>query len=175
MEVDVQVQGVPEALHEGDGPALTAGHAPLPPSATAQRREDGPQKEIQHGARELGVVGEPVAEREREREHPLADRDLREHALHQMGGRVAHAPAPQVGQKPRPLHEKATTRSRPQSSQRTRTRTRTKPWARMPQRRKPRSSAASAARGAALGTSAQTPVALAGCLPTGRRRKGGGP
>jgi len=42
------------------------------------------------------------------------------------------------GQKPRPLHEKAATRSRPQPSQCTRT----KPWARTPQRRKARSSRA---------------------------------
>jgi len=36
------------------------------------------------------------------------------------------------GQKPRPLHEKATTASRLQAGQRTRT----KPWARMPHSRK---------------------------------------
>jgi hypothetical protein len=41
VEVNVEVQGVAEALHEGDGAALPTAHAPLAPRATAEA--DGAQ------------------------------------------------------------------------------------------------------------------------------------
>jgi hypothetical protein len=90
--VDVHVEGVSEALHEGDGPALASGDAPLHPRPTPERAEDRAHEDAQDGAREWGVVGEAVAQREGQREHPLPHRDLGQDPVHQVRGRVGHAP-----------------------------------------------------------------------------------
>lgn len=93
VEVDVQVEGVTEALHDGDRAALTACHAPLLARPTPQRSDNRAHEDAQDGAREWGVVGEAVAEREGKREHPLPHRDLGHDPVHQVRGRICHAPA----------------------------------------------------------------------------------
>ena len=45
VEVDVQVQRVAEALHEGDRAALAADHAPLPARTSAEGCEDSPHED----------------------------------------------------------------------------------------------------------------------------------
>ncbi len=50
-------------------------------------------EEVQNFAEKLGVVGEAVAERAREREDPLAHRRLGKHAIDEVSGGVGHAPA----------------------------------------------------------------------------------
>ena len=62
------------------------------PGPAAERREDGAHEETQDGARERGVVGEAIAEREGQREHPLPHGDLRQDPIHQVGGCVGHTP-----------------------------------------------------------------------------------
>jgi hypothetical protein len=52
VEVDVQVEGVAEALDEGDGAALASSHAPPPASPTPERGKDRAKEDPQHGARE---------------------------------------------------------------------------------------------------------------------------
>jgi len=69
--MDVQVQRVVEALHEGDGAALASGHALLPARPPAEGFEDRPHEDTQYGARGRSIVGESVAETEGQREHPL--------------------------------------------------------------------------------------------------------
>ena len=59
----------------------------------AQLGEKRPHEGAEHLARELRVVGAPVAERVRKREHPLPDRYLGQDAVHEMGRRVGHAAA----------------------------------------------------------------------------------
>jgi len=79
---------------------------------------------------------------------------------------------PQEGQKPRPLHEKATSRSVAQASQRTRT----KPWARIPQPRNARSSRSTnlgAGRSRARAC-ARSPRARPAPRRRGRSPRGGG-
>ncbi len=93
VEVDVQVQRVAEALHEGDRAALAADHAPLPARTSAEGGEDSPHEDTQHGARERSIVGKAVAQPERKREHPLSHGHLGEDAVYQVCGRVGHASA----------------------------------------------------------------------------------
>jgi hypothetical protein len=57
VEVDVEVEGVAEALHEGDGAALPAAHAPLPAGAAAERGEDGADEEAEDGRHEARIGG----------------------------------------------------------------------------------------------------------------------
>jgi hypothetical protein len=93
VEVDVQVEGVAEALHEGDRTALAADYPPLLERPPSQRGEDRPNEDAQYRTRERRVVSEPVAEREGQREHPLPDGGLWQHTVHQVSGRIGHAPA----------------------------------------------------------------------------------
>jgi len=91
VEVDVQVQRVAEALHEGDGSAMPARDRPLLPGAAPQRREDAAHEDVEHVAHERRVVGKPVAERKGQREHPLPHRHLGQHAIDEMRSGVGHA------------------------------------------------------------------------------------
>jgi hypothetical protein len=75
VEVYVQVEGVAEALDEGDRAALAAGNPP-PARPPAAGGEDRSHEDSQHGTRERSIAGEAVAEAERQREHPLSDRNL---------------------------------------------------------------------------------------------------
>jgi len=100
VEVHVQVEGVAESLHEGDGAALRAGHVPLFARSATQGCEDRTHEDCEHGARERGVVGEAVAKGEREREHPLPDGHLREDPIDQVRRRVRHAVASARGTEP---------------------------------------------------------------------------
>ena len=88
-----RLRASPKRCTKVTAPHWPRADAPLLARATPQRREDRAHEDAQHGARERRVVGEAVAEGERQREHPLADRDLGQHAVHQVRGRVGHAPA----------------------------------------------------------------------------------
>ena len=57
VEVQVQVERVSEALHEGDRAALTAGDVPLPASSASQRCEDGADEDAEYSTREPRVIG----------------------------------------------------------------------------------------------------------------------
>lgn len=91
VEVDVQIERRAEALDEADGAALLRANAPLPPRAPAQLREQGPDEGAQHLAREPRVVGAAVTEWVGQREHPLTDRHLRQHAIDEVSRRICHA------------------------------------------------------------------------------------
>ena len=93
MEMQVQVQRRAEALEESDRAALLGAHAPVPPNAPPQLREERAQEGAEHFARELAVVSAAVAKRVREREHPLPDRHRGEHAEGEVRRGVRHATA----------------------------------------------------------------------------------
>ena len=59
----------------------------------AQRREDAAHEDVEHGLHERGVVGKPVAQREGQREHPLAHGGGGQHAIDEVRGGVGHAAA----------------------------------------------------------------------------------
>ena len=84
--MEVQVEGVAKALHEGDGAALASRDVPLPAGAASQRNEDRADEDAEHGARETGVVGEPVAQREGKREHPLSDGHAGQRSVRRVRG-----------------------------------------------------------------------------------------
>ena len=52
-----------------------------------------PHEHPQHGAAEAVIVGQPIAQPEWERQDPLANRQAAEHAVDQVRGALAHAPA----------------------------------------------------------------------------------
>lgn len=61
VEVDVEVQRIAEALHEGDGAALRADEAPVVPGPAAQGGKHGADEDPKHVLHQGRVVGEPVA------------------------------------------------------------------------------------------------------------------
>ncbi len=107
VEVEVQIQRVAEALHEGDGAALAAREPPLLSRSAPERGEDRAHEDGEDQARKARVVGEAVAERKGQREHPLAHGHLGQHAVDEMGGRVGHAPAATGGAEAAPLAGKS--------------------------------------------------------------------
>ncbi len=58
-----------------------------------QQPEQRPHEHPQHGAAEAVVVGQPIAQPDGERQDPLANRQAAEHAVDQVRGALAHAPA----------------------------------------------------------------------------------
>ena len=94
VEVDVQVQGITEALHERHCTALHSWHLLVFPRSPTQGGKDRAHEDAQHLRGERCIVSHAEAQRERQREDPLPDRDLRKHAIHEPGGGVGHAAAP---------------------------------------------------------------------------------
>ena len=80
-----------QALDEGGGATLLRASTPLPSRASAQLGEQRADEGTEHFAREPAVIGAAVAERIGEREHPLPDGHLGEHAIDEVGGNVCHA------------------------------------------------------------------------------------
>ncbi len=93
VEVDVPIQRVAEALHEGDGASLGASDAPMAVRPSAQGGKHGAHEDPEHVPRKGCVVGEPVAKLPRKGEDPLAGGDLGEDPVEQMRGGVGHAAA----------------------------------------------------------------------------------
>lgn len=56
-----------------------------------KRCEDCAHTRCQNGRRQPAVVRQAIAPRERQREHPLAERHLRQHAIDQMRISAGHA------------------------------------------------------------------------------------
>jgi hypothetical protein len=86
--VDVQVERGAEALNEGDRTALLRMNVPRSPLAATVLCEQRADERARHLARELRVVRTAVAERE----HPLPDRNLGQHAIDEMRCGVRDAP-----------------------------------------------------------------------------------
>ena len=103
MKMHVEIQGIAEALHEGDGAALRVAAASAQPRPPSQRAEHGAHEEAEHRTRERAVVGQAVAQREGQREHPLPNRRRRKDVIDQMRRRVRHAPPAARRTEPTPL------------------------------------------------------------------------
>ena len=93
MEMDVNVEGTAESLHEGHGPALPVADAALTAGSPAQRREDRAHEDLKDVPHQCRVIGQAVAQVDGKREDPLAHWDIREDPIDEMGGGVGHAPA----------------------------------------------------------------------------------
>jgi hypothetical protein len=108
--VDVQIHAASEALDHGHHPG------PVPADTTPVRPADVEVLEhqcvdAQHRACQPVVPREAIPQPIGQREHPLAHRHPRQDRLDQPGGLRGLRRPPQLGQKPRPLHEKGTRRS----------------------------------------------------------------
>lgn len=96
VEVDVEPQRAVAALDEGDGAHLRLVHAAqvqVPLRAPTQRARQRADERPEDVRAKLAVVGQCVAQRPRERAHPLPYRLLREHLVHQVRCDVRHPPA----------------------------------------------------------------------------------
>jgi hypothetical protein len=97
--MDVEVQRRPKSLDRRD--STTADAATL--GSPALERQQGTDEDSEHGATELVVPGERVAEAVRQREHPLADGKPAQHVVDQVRGEIGHAPPTARRAKPPPL------------------------------------------------------------------------
>ena len=89
--MNVGVQRRPAALNRRHRPA--AAPNPQHPRPALLETEQRAHEHPQHGAAETVVVGQPIAQPEWERQHPLAHRQAAEHAVDKVRGELAHAPA----------------------------------------------------------------------------------
>ncbi len=92
MEVEVQVERAPEALHEVHR-STAAIDDPSVSRSAAEPSEERPQEDPAYETTQGGVIGEQEADPVREGEHPLAHADRGQDAIGQVRGRLGHAPA----------------------------------------------------------------------------------
>lgn len=92
MEMEVQVQRATQALREHDG-ARSATSDACARGALAQPSEQRAHEDAADRRTQLRVEGQEVADSKGEREHPLPDRDVRQHVVAQVRGGVGHAPS----------------------------------------------------------------------------------
>jgi hypothetical protein len=90
VKVHIQVERGAEALDDGDGAALLRRDAPFLACTPTKLRERRADEGAQRLAREPCVVQTAVTERVGERQHPLADRHLGQHAVEEMRCRIRH-------------------------------------------------------------------------------------
>ena len=72
-----------EALDQGDGARVSS--AVFQPRLLDQKAGDNAVDDVRHGREPFGMGGEQDAQRDREREHPLAHRLARDDVIDQMG------------------------------------------------------------------------------------------
>jgi hypothetical protein len=87
--VEVGVEGGAEAVQERDCAEL--GVAGRGRAGAAQRGADGAEQDAQHGAGQARVVGQKGADPLRQGEHPLAERQRRQHLVGEVGGHLHRA------------------------------------------------------------------------------------
>src|SRR5207302_3720069 len=81
VEVDIEVEGATESLHDGHCPRPWLPRS-RPPRAPALQREDRAQRQVERAGVEQRVAGEEETHPARQREDPLAHGYVREHAVH---------------------------------------------------------------------------------------------
>src|SRR5512140_1206310 len=93
MEVDVQLEAAAEALDRRDC-AAPAIDGPPPAPAAPLEAEERAGVDRAHRAAEGVIPRQAIAERVREREHPLADGDVGQDVIDEFRGARGHPPAP---------------------------------------------------------------------------------
>jgi len=101
VHVNVEVGRRPKALDERDGAAvgLVGPEAGLP----QQVARDHAVHHLQHGRHQLGLCGQQQAQRDGQRQNPLAHRHVGNDVVDQVRRRLRHAPGPARGAKAAPL------------------------------------------------------------------------
>src|SRR5579862_2749438 len=128
MQVEVRIQGRPEALDEGHSAALRVPHGAELASAPDQGREHRFRKDTKNIGHHAAIVSQPVAEGVRKRKHPLADRTCGNTPSTRCAAVSDILRPQQLLQKPRFLREYGTKRSSPQLSQWRRLCTKNREW-----------------------------------------------
>src|SRR5262245_4014570 len=101
--MDVELDAPAEALNRCHRPASTIDDPTSAPTTTLEAEERaGVDRE--HGTTEDVIPRQAIAERVRQREHPLTDRDMGQDMIDQLGGTGGHS----ATQNPRRLQEKGT-------------------------------------------------------------------
>ena len=127
VKVNVEIGRRAKSLDQRDRAAV--GIVSLQTRLPKQEARDDAVHHLQH---QLGLCSQQQAKRDRQCQHPLAHRHVRNDVIDQVGRRMRHAPGSARRAKPRRLQLKATSLSCPKSPQRSRR----KPWTRMPHSRK---------------------------------------
>ena len=97
MQMNIQIGRGAEALDERDRAGV--GSAKFEARPLDQKAGNDAVDRLQQRREQLRLSGEQKAQRDRQREHPLAHRHRRDHAIDQMGGGFRHAPGPTGGAK----------------------------------------------------------------------------
>ena len=118
MQVNVEVGGRAKALDQRDCAAV--GLFCLQASLIERKSGDYAVHDLQHGRHPLRLCGQQRAQRDRQRQNPLANRYIGNDVIRQVRRACAMRRAPHDGQNPRRLQLKATSLSWPQSPQRSR-------------------------------------------------------
>ncbi len=92
VEVWVEAEIGRSPLDDGDGARLRPAFAILRRALDVERVHRL-LEDAREAAEKGPVLGEAAPPRERERQHPLAKAGLWQHALHEVGGRLAHPPS----------------------------------------------------------------------------------
>ena len=90
MQMYVEVGRRPKTLDQRDGAAVAL--LAFESNAIQQVARDHALHHLQHRRDQLGLRGQQLAQRDRQRQHPLAHRHLRDDVIHQVGGGLCHAP-----------------------------------------------------------------------------------
>ena len=94
VKMEVNVHRPAKALHARHHAGLSA-REPLAPCLAAIRAAERAHEDVQHRATEPVVVGEPVPQPVRDREHPLSDGHVgRQHVIDEMRRALGHPPSP---------------------------------------------------------------------------------
>jgi hypothetical protein len=101
MQMNIQIGRGAEALDERDRAGV--GSAKFRARPLDQKAGNDAVDHPQERREQLRLSGEQKAQRDRKRQHPLAHRDGRDHAIDQMGGGFRHAPRTAGGAKAAPL------------------------------------------------------------------------
>jgi hypothetical protein len=116
----MEIHGPAEALHARHHAGLAACE-PLAPRLAPIRASERAHEHLQHGAAEPMIVGEPIAQRVRDRQDPLSDRDIgRQDLVDQVRRPFDHPPSAAAWTHRATLARKRHEGSNAQSPQRTR-------------------------------------------------------
>jgi hypothetical protein len=88
VQVDVQVGGRAEALDQRDGAAVT--FVGLEPGSLQQMAREHALHDLQHRRDQLGLRSQQHAQLDRQRQHPLPHRHIRDDVVHQMRCSLRH-------------------------------------------------------------------------------------
>ena len=91
VEVDIQIEGAAEALHDRHGAAPAVGDA-VTSGATPQEPEHRTQCDAGHGPTQLVIPRQQVPQPMRQAEDPLSNRHVREDMIDEMRRPLSHAP-----------------------------------------------------------------------------------